>query len=604
MESQPKTTQTVSALKLPLLKTREYDLWSIRMKQYLTFTDPALWEVIVNGDSVTPVASASGGTEGHIPPKTAKQKLARKNELKAKSTLMLAIPYEHVLKFHACKDEKSLWEAIKHRFQKLISQLEIYGKVISLKDANLKLLRSLPSAWNNIALIMRNKSDLDTLSMDDLYNNLKVYESEIKVDSVSDSYESDGDNNQVNNRFKKSEGYHAVSAPFTGNYMPPRADLSFAGLNDSVFKSKVSKTTTSVSKIETNASKTSKDSLEKPKNVRSSAPLIEDWESDSEDENVFKPKEVKKTVKPRFEKIEFVNARNTIVETKTEKARKFSQSPRGNKRNWNGLMTQRLGDGFKFKKKACLVCGSFNHLIKDRDFHNNKMVENPVMYNKGKTSSPREVKPVWDNTARMNHQNKLTYPHPKRNFIPAAVLTKFGQVPINIAKQSSHREATSVSTDRDDQGIFDSGCSRHMTGNKSYLTDYQEIDGDFVAFGGNAKGGKINEKGKIRTGKLDFEDVYFVKELKFNLFSVSQMCDKKNSNLFTDTECVLFPDFKLLDESQVCLRREFSVARTPLQNGVAERTNRTLIEAAKTLLADSKLPTTFWAEAVNMACYV
>ncbi|GKB38634.1 putative ribonuclease H-like domain-containing protein, partial [Tanacetum coccineum] len=69
------------------------------------------------------------------------------------------------------------------RFQKLISQLEIHGEVISQEDANLKLLISLPSAWNNIALIMRNKSDLDTLSMDDLYNNLKVYESEIKVQS-------------------------------------------------------------------------------------------------------------------------------------------------------------------------------------------------------------------------------------------------------------------------------------------------------------------------------------------------------------------------------------------------------------------------------------
>ncbi|GJZ29033.1 hypothetical protein Tco_0573680 [Tanacetum coccineum] len=69
------------------------------------------------------------------------------------------------------------------------------------------------------------------------------------------------------------------------------------------------------------------------------------------------------------------------------------------------------------------------------------------------------------------------------------------------------------------------------------------------------QGGKITGKGKIRTGKLDFEDVYFVKELKFNLFSVSQMCDKKNSVLFTKTEClVLSPDFKLLDESQVLLK--------------------------------------------------
>ncbi|GKB36704.1 retrovirus-related pol polyprotein from transposon TNT 1-94 [Tanacetum coccineum] len=106
-----------------------------------------------------------------------------------------------------------------------------------------------------------------------------------------------------------------------------------------------------------------------------------------------------------------------------------------------------------------------------------------------------------------------------------------------------------------DQGIFNSGCSRHMTGNKSFLTDYQEVDGGFVAFARSPKGGKITRKGKIRTGKLDFEDVYFVKELKFNLFSVSQMCDKKNNVLFTETEClVLSPDFKLLDESQVLLK--------------------------------------------------
>ncbi|GJR17816.1 ribonuclease H-like domain-containing protein [Tanacetum coccineum] len=166
MESQSETSQTVYALKLLILKTREYDLWRMRMERYLTFTYHALWEVIVNGDSVSPVASASAGAEGPIPPKTAEQKLV--------------IPDEHLLKFHACKDAMSLWEAIKNRFQKLISQLEIHGEVISQEDANLKLLRSLPSAWNNIALIMRNKSDLDTLSMDDLYNNLKVYESEIK----------------------------------------------------------------------------------------------------------------------------------------------------------------------------------------------------------------------------------------------------------------------------------------------------------------------------------------------------------------------------------------------------------------------------------------
>nr|GEZ62776.1 putative ribonuclease H-like domain-containing protein [Tanacetum cinerariifolium] len=109
--------------------------------------------------------------------------------------------------------------------------------------------------------------------------------------------------------------------------------------------------------------------------------------------------------------------------------------------------------------------------------------------------------------------------------------------------------------DLNDKGVIDSGCSRHITGNKSYLTDYEEIDGGFVTFGGNFKGGKITMKGKIRAGKLDFKDVYFVKELKFNLFSISPMCDKKNSVLFTDTACVvLSPDFKLTHESYILLK--------------------------------------------------
>nr|GEZ00783.1 ribonuclease H-like domain-containing protein [Tanacetum cinerariifolium] len=101
-----------------------------------------------------------------------------------------------------------------------------------------------------------------------------------------------------------------------------------------------------------------------------------------------------------------------------------------------------------------------------------------------------------------------------------------------------------------------------MTGNKCYLTDFEAYDGGFVFFGDGK--GRIFGKGKIKTGKLDFDDVYFYKGIK----------------------------------------REFSVSRTPQQNWVTERRNRTLIEAARIMLVDSKLPTIFWAEAVNTACYV
>ncbi|GJW14600.1 hypothetical protein Tco_0018733 [Tanacetum coccineum] len=106
-----------------------------------------------------------------------------------------------------------------------------------------------------------------------------------------------------------------------------------------------------------------------------------------------------------------------------------------------------------------------------------------------------------------------------------------------------------------DKGFVDSGCSRHMTGNIAHLSDFKDFDGGYVTFGGGAYGGRITGKGTIKTDNLDFHDVYFVKELKFNLFSVSQMCDKKNYVLFTDSEClVLSPNFKLPDENQILLK--------------------------------------------------
>nr|GEZ48026.1 ribonuclease H-like domain-containing protein [Tanacetum cinerariifolium] len=110
-----------------------------------------------------------------------------------------------------------------------------------------------------------------------------------------------------------------------------------------------------------------------------------------------------------------------------------------------------------------------------------------------------------------------------------------------------------------------------MTGNIYFLSDFEEIDGGYVAFRGNPKGGKISGKGKTKTSKLDFDDVYFVKELKFNLFSISQTCDKKNCVLFTDSECVILSsDYKLPDENHVFLRvpRENNMYNVDLKNVV------------------------------------
>ena len=118
-----------------------------------------------------------------------------------------------------------------------------------------------------------------------------------------------------------------------------------------------------------------------------------------------------------------------------------------------------------------------------------------------------------------------------------------------------------------DKGVIDSGCSSHMTGTKAYLSDFVEFNGGLVAFGDGK--GRITGKGKIKTAKFDFEDVYFVNELKYNLFSVSRMCDKKNSVLFTETACfILSPNFKLIDESHILLTvpRQNNMYSFDLQN--------------------------------------
>ncbi|GJX26487.1 hypothetical protein Tco_0232783 [Tanacetum coccineum] len=222
--------------------------------------------------------------------------------------------------------------------------------------------------------------------------------------SASDSSvnEIEGENNQVNDRFKKVKGYHAVPPPYTGNYMPSRPDLSFAGLDDSVYKTNVSETISSVHRIKSTASKSSKDSLEQPKDVRPSAPIIKEWETDSDDDCVIRPSFEQN--KASYAKINFVkldeNTRKSVIEQhtyrKAENLRK-SQSHRVDKRNWNGIMTQKLGDGFEFNKKACFVCGSLNHLIKDCNFYENKMVRKSVLNNMGRVTGQKEVRPVWNN---------------------------------------------------------------------------------------------------------------------------------------------------------------------------------------------------------------
>ncbi|GKA87292.1 hypothetical protein Tco_0809003 [Tanacetum coccineum] len=173
--------------------------------------------------------------------------------------------------------------------------------------------------------------------------------------------------------------------------MPPLADLSFAGLDDSVYRPTANKTSASVSQVETSTSQTSNTSVEMPRveSVRPSGVIIEDWVSD--DEDIFQSNDLQATDKPSLKRIEFTNARNESVKPKqADKPRIIAQNPK-------------------------------------------KMAKKSVLNNKGKNIGQREIRPVWNSAQRINHQNK---------FVPSTVLTRFRRVPVSATKISNEKVNT------------------------------------------------------------------------------------------------------------------------------------------------------------------
>ncbi|GJR00091.1 hypothetical protein Tco_0523075 [Tanacetum coccineum] len=158
--------------------------------------DYFLWEVIENGNA-PPITKVVEGVETIMAPKIVEEKAQRRLELKARSTLLMGIPNEHQLKFNSIKDAKSLLQAVEKRFRGNVAtkktqrnllkqhQLDIHGETISQEAVNQKFLRSLSSEWNTHTIVWRNKPDIDTLSLYDLYDNLKIYKPEVKGTSSS-----------------------------------------------------------------------------------------------------------------------------------------------------------------------------------------------------------------------------------------------------------------------------------------------------------------------------------------------------------------------------------------------------------------------------------
>ncbi|GJS69954.1 putative ribonuclease H-like domain-containing protein [Tanacetum coccineum] len=259
----------------------------------------------------------------------------------------------------------------------------------------------------------------------------------VESSSSKESDNSSGNTNSTESlypNFQKAKGFHAVPPP-TGTVIPPRANVSFTGIDELAIRNKV---------VNQENTKSSQPEIDRNKVI------IEDWVDSDDEETALNFSEIqKKTV---------LNSENS--ETSFE-----NRSP--NSQNSVGQGSRKKGLGHK-GGKTCF-------------------------------GNPEE--------------------------------------------------------DLKDYAIIDSGCSGSMTGDKDKLSDFKEFKGGYVAFGNDPKGGRITGKGTIKTSCIDFEKVSYVEELKFNLLSVSQICDKKHNVLFTDKEClILSPKFKFIDEDLVILR--------------------------------------------------
>ncbi|GJU88948.1 putative ribonuclease H-like domain-containing protein [Tanacetum coccineum] len=590
---------------------------------------------------------------------------------------------------------------------------------------------------------------------DHRYDGILSYENEV-LQSVFKGKESDFKNPPLYDRFVTAGGMNAVPPPMTGNYMPsgPDIEIDYSQFTYGPKQTQPSESETQTSEFDTCESNISTETPElvsepvvnesnvacQPK-VWSDAPIIEEYESDSEDEYVSIPTKEQET--PSFANQQVKTPKETVKNHFTH-----SKNPKVDKKEL----------GYGFTARACFVCGSLNHLIRDCDFHKKRMAKQAELNNRLKrNSSQREIRPIWNNVQRVNNQNQ---------FVPIAVLTKTGKILVNTTRASGtknvstarhsfirqalvllgekgklllspqqvgngepqRQNSTSLQIAVDyphralqNKGIVDSGCSRHMTGNKAYLAEYQDFNGGPVAFGGSKSylmqiksylespdktictfqlyenivpsGGlacliakaTIDESNKWhnRLGHVNFKNLYklvkgnLVRGLPSNIFqndhtcvacqkgkqhkasckaksvsSISHSLQLLHMNLFT--YCLVIADdfsrfswvfflrtkdetsgilkdfirqienqlnqkvktircdngtkFKNKDVIELCgskwIKMEYSNARTPQQIGVAKRKNRTLIEAARIMLADSFLPNTFWAEAVILACYV
>nr|GEU46850.1 putative ribonuclease H-like domain-containing protein [Tanacetum cinerariifolium] len=447
----------------------------------------AVRQVDIAAEVTEEITLSVDGVVQIISPSTAEQRLVKKNKLKAKETLLMALPDKHQLEFNIHRDAKTLMEAIEKR----------------------------------------NKSDLEEQSLDDLFDNLKIYKAEVKGSSTSRQNTQNIDFVSLNNSDSTNESVNAV---------PSVSAISS--------KATVSTLPNLVAMI--GAFRLKKNLL-----------IMHLWHMPHLAHQVLQ---------------DLINRDNALVELrkKFEKAKKEKDDLKltlekfwTSSKNLSKLLKSQVID----KTGLCYDSQVFNSQVFDcEELHSHEFDNSVPKSLKNDRLVPTTVL-----------QSTIKSPRPVKHVVNKAhspIRRPINHIP--ITKNSNfYKKVTTVKVNKVNVVQGSKGNAKKASANWLQKPKYfEETNGGYVAFGGNPKGGKITGKCKIKTGNLDFDDVYFVKELKFNLFSISQMCDKKNKVLFVDIECVvLSSDYKMPHENHVLRRvpRENNIYNVDLKSVVPSR---------------------------------